>query len=103
MPLYFRTEIPLPAWHRPWSPGGVRLGRGYEHGTAEFLVDMQRVPVTRNPRESDHVGLAHGAPARRHRPIQRELLKIERRLRWTHRARPDEHVHGHRAHGPAKS
>src|SRR4029077_10088288 len=21
------------AWQRPWSPGGVRLGRGYEHGT----------------------------------------------------------------------
>ena len=27
---------------------------------AEFLVDMQRVPVTRNPRESDDVDLAHG-------------------------------------------
>ena len=33
-------------------------------GFAEFLVYMQRIPVARNPRESDDIGLAHSTAAR---------------------------------------
>src|ERR1700683_3191224 len=50
-------------------------------GLAEFLVYVQRVPVARNPSESDDISLAHGTPARRQRPVQRELLEVESHAR----------------------
>jgi hypothetical protein len=67
----------------------------------EFTLDRPVTTRGRTVSEADIITFAGISGDWNH--AYRRGIQQERRLRWAHCARPDEHVHGHRTHGPAKS